>query len=164
MERDSDFVAYLLAAANMGYISAEERDKQAADRLGIPLNVWAETLRKGDEPHEALLNYVAELRRRGYTTSILSNTSIGTLEHIFSPEQLDLFDELVVSAEVQLAKPDPRIYELASARLEVSNHECVFTDDNESNVLAAETVGMKVVHYKHFAQFKTALEAILAKE
>ena len=55
-------------------------------------------------------------------------------------------DEVVLSCTVGLTKPDPRIYELACERLEVSPGDCLFVGDGANDELAgAERVGMRAV-------------------
>jgi putative hydrolase of the HAD superfamily len=61
---------------------------------------------------------------------------------------LDLFDDIVCSAEVGWAKPEPEIYALACHRFGVRASACVFVDDREANVAAAETAGMRGIVYR----------------
>src|SRR5581483_1250364 len=59
-----------------------------------------------------------------------------------------LFDTVVSSAEEGLAKPEPAIYRLAAERLGLDVTACVFIDDHEDNVRAAEAAGMRGVLYR----------------
>jgi HAD superfamily hydrolase (TIGR01509 family) len=59
----------------------------------------------------------------------------------------DLFDDVVVSADVGMAKPDTQIYALAAHRLGLPASECVFIDDLTANVDAARDAGMHAVHF-----------------
>jgi putative hydrolase of the HAD superfamily len=59
----------------------------------------------------------------------------------------EAFDHIVVSAEVGLIKPDPRIYRLALDGLGVSSEEAVFVDDMAENITGAEAVGMRGVRF-----------------
>jgi putative hydrolase of the HAD superfamily len=61
---------------------------------------------------------------------------------------IDLFDDVVCSAEVGCAKPEAEIYALACRRLGVPAAACVFVDDHEPNVRAAEAAGMRGVQYR----------------
>lgn len=54
----------------------------------------------------------------------------------------ECFDDLVISGEVGLRKPDPAIYQLAAERLEVDPGQCAFVDDFPGNVEAARELGM----------------------
>ena len=60
----------------------------------------------------------------------------------------DLFDEVVVSADVGIAKPEPRIYAIAAQRLGLPAADCVFVDDLEPNVDAARAAGMHAIHFR----------------
>ena len=84
-----------------------------------------------------------------HRTAILSNAD-ATLEERLrdGPGIYELFDAVIASAAVGLAKPDHRIYRLAADRLGLPADECVFVDDAEPNVTAAREVGMAAVHYR----------------
>jgi glucose-1-phosphatase len=73
----------------------------------------------------------------------------------------DAFDPLIISAEVRLAKPDPRIYQLALERLGVPPSQAVFVDDFEENVTGARWVGMQAVHFTSTPQAIAAVRALL---
>jgi HAD superfamily hydrolase (TIGR01549 family) len=60
----------------------------------------------------------------------------------------DLFDDVVCSADVGLAKPDPKIYALSAERLNLAPEACVFIDDTEGNCVAAREAGMAAVHFR----------------
>jgi glucose-1-phosphatase len=72
-------------------------------------------------------------------------------------------DEIVYSHEVGIEKPDPRIFELALARLGVRPEESIFLDDLAVHVEAARALGMKAVLYESNAQAIAAIEAHLAR-
>jgi epoxide hydrolase-like predicted phosphatase len=86
--------------------------------------------------------------RPAYKTGVLSNAD-STLRYRLRETRgiFDLFDDVVCSADVGMAKPDPRIYELSASRLGLDPDECVFVDDLESNVEAARAAGMHGVHF-----------------
>jgi putative hydrolase of the HAD superfamily len=89
---------------------------------------------------EPMLGLLRELRAAGVRTALLSN-SWGVAaypSHLF-PE---LFDAVVISAEVGMRKPEERIFQHAAGLLGLAPEECVFVDDIEANVLAAEALGM----------------------
>lgn len=87
----------------------------------------------------------ARLRAAGIRTGLLSN-SWGT--ELYPRAALDdHFDELIISGEVGLRKPDPAIFTLACARLEVAPQEAVFVDDLAANVHAAQEVGLRAIHH-----------------
>jgi len=87
--------------------------------------------------------------RPPYRIAILSNAD-NTLEERLRDGLgiYELFDSVVCSATVGMAKPDHRIYRLAAERLGLPVAECVFIDDAERNVTAAREVGMAAVHFR----------------
>lgn len=66
----------------------------------------------------------------------------------------ELFDDVVISGEVGLRKPQPEIYLLAAERLKAEPAHCVFVDDFQVNADGAIAVGM------HGIQHRTADETI----
>ena len=60
-----------------------------------------------------------------------------------------------------MAKPDPRIFELACQRLDVSPAEAIMVDDRAGYVLAAQDCGLKGIVYANLADFKRDLQQLL---
>ncbi len=59
-----------------------------------------------------------------------------------------LFELIVNSARVGVAKPDPRIFRLAAAQMGVEPPACVHIDDTRRNVLGAREAGFHAIHYR----------------
>ncbi len=87
--------------------------------------------------------------RPPYRLAVLSNADV-TLEDRMRDGYgiYDLFDEVICSAVVGLAKPDAAAYRLAAERLGLEAEACVFIDDTRPNVAGAREVGMAAVHYR----------------
>lgn len=103
----------------------------------------------GDIPRQRL-DIILELRRRGFHTHLLSNTNDLHWEEIkrryFSDEGYtcaDLFDNVFVSHEMHLAKPDSRIYQSAVRQIGSPAGQCLFIDDTLLNVEAAQQEGLQ---------------------
>lgn len=109
-----------------------------------------------------LLDYIAELKPY-YKTGLLSNIASDwiTDEFLTAPEQ-GLFDAMIFSHNVQLTKPDPRIFELIADRLGVEPTDCVMVDDIEPNCTGAREIGMQAVVYQHYPQARRELELLLS--
>jgi putative hydrolase of the HAD superfamily len=115
----------------------------------------------GDVLDMHLVDYLRSLRPR-YKTGLLSNAwddLHGVLQHEW--HIADAFDGIIISAEVGVAKPDPRIYRLALERLGVAPAEAVFVDDFLHNVEGAHTVGMHAIQFRSPEQTQTELEQLL---
>lgn len=109
--------------------------------------------------HE-LAAYLRSLRGR-YKIGLLSNAWDDLRRKLVRWGVADLFDDVVNSAEVGLAKPDPQIYTLALDRLGVLAPEAVFVDDRLENVEGARQVGMYAVQYVQRTQALAELADIL---
>ncbi len=69
----------------------------------------------------------------------------------------DIFEDVIISAEVGLAKPDRRIYQLALERLGVEAEQTIFIDDFVENIQGARAVG---IHGIHFQEPKSVLDEL----
>ncbi len=87
---------------------------------------------------EQLLGYVARLGSR-MRTAIVSNAWPHTRARLAADGVADLFDEVVLSCEAGVAKPDRRIFELALGRLGAEPGRTLFIDDTPGHVAAART-------------------------
>lgn len=87
---------------------------------------------------------VKELKHRGYRVFGLSNWSVETFALVRPAYPvLDLMEDMVISGEERVMKPDHRIYEIALERFGIKAEESVFIDDNLANVKAASELGIK---------------------
>lgn len=105
----------------------------------------------GEIPRQRL-DMILDLRRRGFHTHLLSNTNDLHWEEIkrryLSTEGYtcaDLFDNIFVSHEMHLAKPDPEIYRQTVRQIGRPAEQCFFIDDTLINVTAARFEGLQGV-------------------
>jgi len=90
-----------------------------------------------------LLAFLSHLRPH-LRTAILTNAGTDFRDTFCSIYRLpDLVDQVIISAEEQIAKPDKRLYHLAAERLGVSPEEAIFVDDMPVNVEGALEAGMQ---------------------
>lgn len=76
----------------------------------------------------------------------------------------DWFDDLVISGEVGLAKPDPRIFKLLLDRIGRPARECIYIDDSQTNVSTAQSLDFEAILFVNPAQLKTALNTRLKQD
>jgi len=87
--------------------------------------------------------------RSGYRLGILSNADRTLRARLRRGLAIHhLFDDIVCSAEVGMAKPEPGIYALACERLGLPPGACAFVDDHEPNVAAARAAGLRAVLHR----------------
>jgi putative hydrolase of the HAD superfamily len=88
-----------------------------------------------------MLAWLTALSSAGMKTAVLSNMHIGMVHHARRAFRwLDRVSYTTLSAEVQLIKPDPEIYEYCLRGLGVSPSDCLFIDDREINIAAARAI------------------------
>lgn len=98
-----------------------------------------------------VLDLLEQIKVMGLKTAIVSNCSSEEVEILRESKLCDYFDEIILSYEVHMKKPDTCIYEEAAKRLGVSNCECLFVGDGGSNELSgAENAGMKPIQAKWY--------------
>jgi len=125
----------------------------------LQADFWA-----GDRRDEALVAFIRSLRP-AFKTGILSNAWSDGRQIIAEKFGLrDAVDDIVISAEAKVAKPDGRIFALALARLGVQPAEAVFVDDFARNIEGARAVGMPAVHFKSTAQAIAEVRACIERE
>jgi glucose-1-phosphatase len=84
------------------------------------------------------------LKKRGYRLYFLSNFPSDIFEEISTGYYFfKYFDGGIISAEAKLSKPDSRIYKMLLEKYSITAEQTLFIDDLETNVRAAESVGMK---------------------
>ena len=155
------------AEATVGRIPAEAAWAHVAATLNLDADALAQLRADffaGDRRDDALVAFLRGLRP-AYKTGILSNAWSDGRQVIAGKFALgDAADDLVISAEVGLAKPDPRIYELATTRLGVRPEETIFVDDFVRNIDGARKFGMQAVHFRNREQAIADVRALLAGE
>jgi epoxide hydrolase-like predicted phosphatase len=143
-----------------GRIGEHEFERRFAERLGLEDAAdLIEGMFRGMKPSEPMVAAVRAARARGIRTGLLSNS--WSTSHYDRALLAELFDAVVISAEVGLHKPQPEIYLLASKRLGVEPEQCVFIDDLRENCAGAEAVGMTAVLHRDAAATVAWLEELL---
>ncbi|HEX8144454.1 MAG TPA: HAD family phosphatase [Pyrinomonadaceae bacterium] len=101
------------------------------------------------------------LKQSGYALYGLSNWSAETFERIRHKHPfLDWFEEIVISGEVELIKPDPRIYAVLLDRIGRRAEECLFIDDAEANINVAARLGFKTILFESPRQLANELHRL----
>jgi len=94
-------------------------------------------------PAAGAMQLVPDLLKKRYHLAILSNhVTEWVLPFITYNHLQNFFDPIIISSEVKLAKPDNRIFHYALQAVHRLPQQCVFIDDKEKNILAAQTSGI----------------------
>ncbi len=124
----------------------------------VPADGLLARMLQGLSPSESMLGLVAAARASGLRTAVLSNSWANE----YPREGWEaLFDVVVISGDVGMRKPEPRIYHHVLDLLALQPHEAVFVDDLAVNVRAAAELGMVAVLHTSFEQTARELEVLL---
>jgi epoxide hydrolase-like predicted phosphatase len=143
-----------------GRLPEAEFERRLAGRLGLDdATGLIEGMFRGMRPCDPMVAAVRDARAAGIRTGLVSNS--WSTSH-YDPDLLgELFDAVVISAEVGLHKPQPEIYLTAAERLGRSPQRCVFVDDLRENCAGAEAVGMTAILHRDAAETVARLEDLL---
>jgi len=111
-----------------------------------------------DEVDEGLVGLVQTLRAQ-YRVAALSNAGADLERRLKHFHFYDLFEIVINSHHVHMAKPDEAIYRMAANRLGVLPHEILFIDDKERNTLVADRLGFNTHVYTDLKSFKAYLSS-----
>jgi epoxide hydrolase-like predicted phosphatase len=149
----------LLIELEEGRIEESAFEPELAKLLGCSEVGLIDGLFAGSGLDQPMVEAVRRAHGAGIATGLVSN-SWGTRRY---PRELlgELFDAIVISGEVGMRKPAPRMYELGAERLGLPAEECVFVDDLPFNLDPARELGMATVHHVDAVTTVAELERLL---
>jgi len=113
-------------------------------------------------PNETMIDYMRQLRDRGYKLAICTNNVREWEDRWRAMLPVDeIFSVVVDSAFVGTRKPESRIYEITLERLGVPASAALMIDDIEVNCNGAAEVGMRAVWFRSTKQAIEEIEAAL---
>jgi putative hydrolase of the HAD superfamily len=152
-------------ALERGECTVEEFERLLASRIArrdgvqVPAEGLLTRMFAGSTLAGPMRDAVQAIRAAGLRTGLLSN-SWGMADyprHLFP----GMFDVVVISGEVGMRKPEERIFRHAAGLLGLDPAECLFIDDIDVNVAAAEAIGMTAILHHDPAATLARLEELL---
>jgi putative hydrolase of the HAD superfamily len=102
------------------------------------------------------------LKSENFKLGILANESLEWMDIKRQKGNLDeTFDVVYSSADLKIAKPDPKAYKKTLSALESEPEESLFIDNLERNTKVAEQIGIKSIVYKNTNTLKKELNKLL---
>lgn len=138
------------------WLAVQQTLKLGKDGSSVLDEFWA-----GDEVDFELVDYIRSLRLQ-FRTALLSN-AWDNMRRVMEEEWgfSDAFDEIIISAEVGIAKPDERIYQYALRLLAVQPQEAIFVDDMLHNVAAAQAQGWHAIQFQSLSQVRQQIDLLV---
>ena len=136
--------------ASLGEISEDAHWLEVLKRFKRPaseMKSFKDDFFGGDVIDRQLVETVRSLRGK-VQTGLISNAWSGLREFITREKIMEVFDTVVISAEVGLVKPSAKIFDIALEQAKVRAKEAIFVDDMKANIEACEKVGMKGILFK----------------
>ncbi len=94
-------------------------------------------------PH--VFEVIAELRRRGFLTALVTASSKKNMETALTAEHRALFDFLITGDEVHRAKPNPDPYLAPMHHMELTPEDCLVVENAPLGIESARNAGMRCV-------------------
>jgi putative hydrolase of the HAD superfamily len=155
---------------DQGVNTLESVIEQSSKRLGIEpklLTLFIEPIGEDLAPIESSISVLESLLKRRQSKE---DTRLFYLSNMPAPfarvlerkhRFLEWFDGGIFSADVLLAKPDKKIYNLLADQFKLSPESTVFIDDQLLNIQAAESLGWSGIHLPAHAELAEKIERFL---
>ncbi|MBC8495237.1 HAD-IA family hydrolase [archaeon] len=104
-----------------------------------------------------------EILSKEYRLVLLSNTNNMSTNILTQWGVRDLFTKEIFSCYIGSLKPSKKNFDIVCEELNVKYEECIFTDDMKENIIAANSLGIKGIHFKSVSQLKEDLKALGVK-
>jgi len=101
------------------------------------------------------------LKKRGFPLYGLSNWSAETYPRVKRKYSFfDLFDDIILSGNVKLNKPDPAIFHLLLNKIRYTAPECLLIDDSRPNIESANKLGFNTILFTTPKKLQTELQSL----
>lgn len=141
---DPDEIRRRYFKAGLGEISSQEFWSGLGDYPNIERRYLESKLRIDPEAIEVL-----EYLKPRYNLALLSNDVSEWSKYLRTKFDLDrFFPVCVISGDVGVRKPSPKIYEILLEKIKVEPSECVFIDDRLRNLKTASELGMQTIYLR----------------
>ena len=118
---------------------------QYAELIQAYETYWEDSI---TETIQGTIDILHELKADGWPLYLLSNFSSETFPLMLKRyDFLQLFDDLIISGDVQLIKPDPAIFEFTLKKIQREARECLFIDDSPANISIADQMGFQTIQF-----------------
>lgn len=149
--------------ASTGEITEDQHWMEVLKRFKLPASEkrsFSDSFFGGDIIDRDFVELIRSLRGK-FHTGLISNAWSGLRDYLTKEKLIDIFDTVIISAEVGVAKPNARIYQIALEQAKVQANEAVFVDDVAVNIEGCEKVGMKGILFKDPTEVIKQLNQIL---
>ncbi|MFW9936757.1 MAG: HAD family hydrolase [Candidatus Thorarchaeota archaeon] len=124
------------------------------------VELWFNLYTKVTHISSDMAEIIERLHKAGYTVSLMSNTHDIHAKSNDLRGFYDMFDNVFLSNELGMIKPDIEKYKYVLNKLDTKPKKCVFIDDKIRNLIPARELGIIVIRFESFDNFKKQLNAL----
>lgn len=115
-------------------------------------------------PDQTVIAYIKELKEK-YIIGLITDNKVDRIETILKTFNLkDLFDVVVISAEVHAGKTEEAIFKVALNRSGLEPQESVFIDNTARNLEVPARMGFRTIYFDDEKRDLTELKRILEEK
>ena len=139
---------------------------EAVDEFCSRMPQYCELIRLYDQRYEEAISgpiwptveLLRLLKQAGYPLYGLSNWPSEKWQ-LVRPKYdfFGLFDDILISGDVKLAKPDPRIFSLFLEQTGLQAEQCLYIDDSPHNIQVASQMGFQTIQFQSTEQLRAEL-------
>ena len=143
--------------------------KQVIRSMSANLNISKKKLeklfvsvyKKMFKQNKRLYSFAFNLRKKGYKIAILSDQWHLSKEALMPKNLVKHFDEVIVSCDIGMRKPNKKIFILILKKLKIRSENALFVDNQNWNINAAKKIGMNAILYKNNNQLFSEIKKFL---
>lgn len=147
-----DAIDTTYASAIEGKISKEKTLKIFSKNLKTTSKklekLYLKSYKKNFKQNKQLFEQAFKLKKLGYKIAVLSDQWYLSKQALLPKKIYKKFNEVIVSCDVGIRKPNPRIYKLILKKLKLSPRQTLFIDNQEWNLKPAKKLRMKTILFK----------------
>ncbi len=110
--------------------------------------LFIKTYKQNFQFNKQLFKQALEFKKRGYRIAILSDQWYLSRDALVSSKLRKNFNPVIISCDVGIRKPNPKIYKLILKKLKLPAKNCLFIDNQQWNIAPAQKLGMKTILFK----------------
>jgi epoxide hydrolase-like predicted phosphatase len=119
--------------------------------------LFIKAYKKNFKQNKQLFKQAFKLQKKGYKIAILSDQWPVSKEALMPEKIYKKFNEVVVSCEAGMRKPNLKIYKMVLKKLKIKPFQAIFIDNQKWNLQPAKKIRMKTILFKNNKQlFKQA--------
>ncbi|HSX15391.1 MAG TPA: HAD family phosphatase [Candidatus Saccharimonadales bacterium] len=128
---------------------------------GVPPQKISDDIEAGVRINTALVDYANQLKTKGYRVACLSNGNHEWTQRVIDEQGLGhVFEQVIMSSDLGMVKPNRDIYERCLDMLGVNAGDAIFVDDRQVNVTGAEACGIRSLLFTDTPAFITEFESL----